>query len=186
MAENPLAQFDRAVAVANDVIAAVKPDQLDHPTPCTDWSVRQLLNHLVGGNLMFASIVTDAPRPDRSVDHLGDDPLGAFQDTVLDLRTLFSADGVLAATYDTPIGRGPGSQLVTMRVVEMTVHSWDLAKATGQSTDLDPELAEECLVTLRAATARGRDGGPFGPERPAPEGASAADRLAAFAGRAVD
>jgi uncharacterized protein (TIGR03086 family) len=185
MVENPLAKFDRAAGIANDVIAAVKPEQLDLPTPCTDWSVRQIINHLVIGNLTFASMVGDSPRPDRAQDHLGDDPLGVFQDTVLDLRTLFSAEGVLTATYDTPLGSGPGTLLVAMRVVEMTVHSWDIAKATGQSTDLDAELAETCLDSLRAAMRNGR-GGPFGAERPAPQGATAADRLAAFAGRAVE
>jgi uncharacterized protein (TIGR03086 family) len=185
MTEIPFAQFDRAAAVADSVISAVKPDQHGDPTPCTDWSVRQLINHLVVGNLTFTSMVTDGPGPDRSQDQLGDDPLGAFRGTVRELRAAFSADGVMDRTYPTPFGQSPGIILVTMRAMEMSVHSWDIAKATGQSTDLDPELADWGLRALRNALPTVRDGSPFGTEQPAPPDATAADRLAAYAGRAV-
>lgn len=186
MTGSPLAQFDRAAAVADGVIAAVQPDQLGDPTPCTEWNVRQLINHVVTGNLSFVAIVAGSPPPDRSKDHLGDDPLGAFRQTVRDLRAAFEADGALARTYQTPLGEGPGALLVSMRTAEMTIHSWDIAKATGQSTDFDPELAEQVLRSVRPAFPADRGGSPFRPEQPAPPDASAADRLAAFAGRAVD
>jgi uncharacterized protein (TIGR03086 family) len=185
MTENPLVKFDRAAAVADSVIAAVRPDQLGDPTPCTEWSVRQLINHLVTGNLMFAGMVTGGPRPDRNQDQLGDDPLGAFRSTASDLRAAFSAEGALDGTYPTPFGESPGAVLVNMRVVEMSVHSWDIAKATGQSTDLDPQLAEWGLRSLRNALPADRAGSPFGTEQPASGAVTAADRLAAFAGRAV-
>jgi uncharacterized protein (TIGR03086 family) len=185
MTENPFVKFDRAVAVADSVIAAVKQDQLGDPTPCTEWSVRQLINHVATGSLMFVSMVTGGPRPDRNQDQLGDDPLGAFRATVRDLRAAFSAEGALDRIYPTPFGDGPGAVLVNMRVIEMSIHAWDIAKATGQSTDLDPELAEWGLRSLRDAVPADRAGSPFGTEQPAPEGATAADRLAAFAGRAV-
>jgi uncharacterized protein (TIGR03086 family) len=181
-----LAKFDRSAAVADQVIAAIKSDQLDDPTPCTEWTVRQLLNHLVSGNLVFVAMVEGGPRPDRSQDHLGGDPLGAFRDTLRRLRAGFARDGVLEETFPTPFGPGPGSLLVHMRVNEMLIHSWDLAKATGQSTDLDPELAEECLASFRSGRPIPRGGeSPFGPEQPAPETATAADRLAAHMGRVV-
>jgi uncharacterized protein (TIGR03086 family) len=171
--------------VAEKAIAAVRPDQLDDPTPCTQWSVRQLINHLVTGNLTFVSMVAGTPPPDRSKDHLGEDPTGAFRETVGRLRTAFAADGALDRTYPTPFGPGPGTRIVTMRVIEMMTHSWDLAKATGQPTDLDPELAEYSLASFRAAGPIPRGGSsPFAAEQPLPAGASAADRLAAFLGRA--
>jgi uncharacterized protein (TIGR03086 family) len=185
MAENPFVNFDRAAAVADSVIAAVKPDQLDDPTPCTEWSVRQLINHVVTGNLMFTSMVTGGPRPDRNQDQFGDDPLGAFRATARDLRAAFSAEGALDRIYPTPFGEDPGTVLVNMLAIEMSIHAWDIAKATGQSTDLDPELAEWGLHSARGALPADRAGSPFGTEQPAPEGATAADRLAAFAGRAV-
>jgi uncharacterized protein (TIGR03086 family) len=185
MTKNPLALLDRATALAEGVIAAVKPDQLNNPSPCTEWTVREVINHLVTGNLVFISMLTDAPRPDRSVDHLGDDPLTAFRDTARALRAEFSGEGVLAKTFPTPFGPGPGSLLADMRTTEMTVHSWDIARGSGQSTDLDPDLAGSRLAALRAALPADRSRSPFGAEQPTPAGATAADRLAAFAGRVV-
>lgn len=182
---HPLAWFDRAAGVAEQVIAGIGPDRLDGATPCPAWSVRELINHVVSGNLAFAARVAGGPPPDRSLDHLGDDPLGAFRASARDLRAALSAEGALARTYTTPLGDGPGTMLATLRAMEMTVHAWDLAKATGQSTDLDPELAEYALAGLRRGLPAQRAGGPFGPEQPVPEGATAADRVAAFAGRAV-
>jgi uncharacterized protein (TIGR03086 family) len=75
--------------------------------------------------------------------------------------------------------------LVEMRTTEMLVHGWDVAKATGQSTDLDPELAEARIDSFRKMRAAGRGRGMFDDEKPVPPGAPAADRLAAAAGRVV-
>jgi uncharacterized protein (TIGR03086 family) len=185
MTEETFARFDRAAAVGEQVIAGVKADQLDDPTPCTEWSVRQLINHLVTGTLAFVSIVTGAPAPDRGADHLGDAPLDAYRGAVRELRAALSAEGAMDRTYPTPLGQGPGAMLLTMRTIETTVHSWDLAKATGQSTDLDAELARWALGSLRGALPADRAGGPFAAEQPAPPAATAADQLAAFAGRTV-
>lgn len=185
MTENVLARFDRATAVADSVLAGVKPEQLGDPTPCTEWTLRQLINHVVTGNMMFLSTITGGPRPDRDRDHVGDEPLDAFRRTAAELRTAVTGEGVLERTYPTPLGTGPGSLLATMRAIDTTVHSWDVAKATGQSTDLDPELAQWALATLRAVLPADRQGSPFGDEQPAPADATAADRLAAFAGRVV-
>ena len=72
-----------------------------------------------------------------------------------------------------------------MRVTEMMLHGWDTARATGQSTDLDPELARECAEQFRRLRAGGRGAGMFADERPAPDDATEADRLAAASGREV-
>jgi uncharacterized protein (TIGR03086 family) len=185
MTHDQFTQFDRAAAQAEGVIAAIDPGRHADPTPCTEWSVGQLINHLVTGNLMFVATITGSPRPDRSRDHLGADPREAFRSTTAQLRSAFSAEGVLEGLYPSPLGERPGAALVDMRAIEMTLHTWDLAKATGQSTDLDADLAESALRALRGVLTGDRTGGPFGPEQPAPPRASAADRLAAFAGRVV-
>jgi uncharacterized protein (TIGR03086 family) len=85
----------------------------------------------------------------------------------------------------TPFGEGPVTALVEMRTTEMLVHGWDLAKATGQSTDLDPELADSRIESFRMMRASRRGQGMFNDEQPAPADATAADRLAAAAGRVV-
>jgi uncharacterized protein (TIGR03086 family) len=186
MTHDPLALFQAAALQAERVVAAVRPDQLGDPSPCPEWTVRDLINHLATGNLLFTAIVSGSPKPDRSEDHLGDDYLAAFRDSVTGLSEAFVKHDVLSGTYATPVGEGPGALLVQMRVSELVIHAWDIARASGQSTDLDPDLAAACLASFQAAPhiPRGK-GKPFGEARPAPPHASAADRLAAFTGRAV-
>jgi len=180
-----LARFDRAAAAAGAVFEGVKPEQLDDPSPCTEWTVRQLMNHVVGGTRQFISMMTGGGQLDRSQDFLGDDPSGAFRAAATELRGLFAADGALEKIVQTPFGPNPAAMLVGMRVNEMLIHGWDLAKATGQSTDLDPELAESCIAGFKAARAGGRGKGMFADEQPAPDDAPAAGRLAAVAGRSL-
>ena len=85
-----------------------------------------------------------------------------------------------------PFGEMPGGAVAGIFTTDNFTHAWDLAKATGQSTDLDPEFAEGVLAASRSfVTADFRKPGLFDAEKPAPAGASAADRLAAFLGRDV-
>jgi uncharacterized protein (TIGR03086 family) len=181
-----IARFAAAAAQADRVVAAVRPDQLGDPTPCPPWTVRDLINHIVTGNLFIASIVAGEAPPDRTADHLGADPLAAYRASVRRLHEVFADHDVLSGTYRTPVGEGPGSLLVSMRFNELVVHAWDVAKASGQSTDLDRELAEESLAHLKASPHLPRgEGKPFGEEKPAPPDAVPADRLAAFMGREI-
>jgi uncharacterized protein (TIGR03086 family) len=87
-----------------------------------------------------------------------------------------------------PFGQMPGSAFIGMASTDTFTHGWDLARATGQETDLDPELAARLLTGARAAIQpafRNEQGNPFGLEQEAPTGASNADQLAAFLGRKV-
>lgn len=174
-----------AGAAAADLIARVTPEQFGSPTPCSEWDVRALINHMVVGNRLFVAVLTGDPMPDHTVDMLGTDPLGAFLDSFDELRTAFDLHGVLDGTYQTPFGEQSGAELVARRVSEMTIHAWDIAVATGQSRDLDPELLAYVEREVRAKWSARTVGGPFSPEQTAPADASAADRLAALTGRAI-
>jgi len=181
-----VAGYDRALAAAQRIAGGVRPDQLSLPTPCSEWDVRALLNHVVTGNLLFTANVRGEAPPDRSIDHLGDDPAAALATTGRDLHDAFLAPGVLERSHPSPMGEMPGAVLVSMRTTELMVHGWDLARATGQPADLPEDLAERALTQLRPRLGgASREGMPFAAEQPAPDGASAADRLAAFLGRAV-
>ncbi|WP_234371591.1 MULTISPECIES: TIGR03086 family metal-binding protein [unclassified Streptomyces] len=166
------------------LVAAVRPEDLALPTPCAGWTVRQLLDHMVWENLMATSIAEDAPRTDHTADHLGDDHLAAFADSVRAARAAFTGSGMLHRSYG-PY-EAPGAMIVQQVVVELLAHGWDLARATGAPTALAPEVAEETLAAARRiyGAAPRTAGSSFAPERPAPAGVSAADRLAAFLGRA--
>jgi uncharacterized protein (TIGR03086 family) len=83
--------------------------------------------------------------------------------------------------------KAPGSMLVQQLIIELLTHGWDLARATGQDTNLAPEVAEETLGVVQSWY-RDQPRGPgnaFGPEQPTPAIASPADRLAAYLGRTI-
>ncbi|QEV56715.1 TIGR03086 family protein [Streptomyces platensis] len=167
------------------LVAAVRPEDLTLPTPCAGWTVRQLLDHMVWENLMATSIAEGTPRADHTADHLGDDHRTAFADSVRAARTAFTGSGMLHRTYG-PY-EAPGAMIVQQVVVELLAHGWDLARATGAPTALAPESAEETLAAayrIYGAAPR-TEGSSFAPECPAPPGAGATDRLAAFLGRDV-
>jgi uncharacterized protein (TIGR03086 family) len=186
MTENLLALYRRAADLAEGIVGRVRRDQLGDPTPCTEWSVRALINHVVTGNLFFVHLATGSPPPGRGSDHLGDDPVAAFRDSVRAVSAAFEADGFLDRVMHAPFGEASGRMLIDMRRNELTVHGWDVAKATGQSTDLDRELVAACLASYAASPRlKNREGGPFGVEQHAPPDATDADRLAAFLGRTV-
>jgi uncharacterized protein (TIGR03086 family) len=182
-----LADLGRALAATEAVVAGIRPDQWPTPTPCTELDVHGVLNHLVRGNQLFAAIVGGEPRPVLGADHLGDDPLAAYQRAAAQLREAFAAPGVLESVYQAPFGAGPGAVLVHVRIVEVLVHGWDLAQATGQPAEFPDDVAGRALARSRSRlTARPQGpGAPFAAEVPVPQEAPAVDRLAGFLGRPV-
>ncbi|MGX1761771.1 TIGR03086 family metal-binding protein [Streptomyces lydicus] len=175
--------YEQVIRDVSALVTAVRPKDLGLPTPCAGWRVRQLLDHMVWENLMAASIAEDAPRTDHTADHLGDDHRAAFEDSARAALAAFTHSGMLRRTYG-PY-EAPGAMLVQQVVVELLAHGWDLARATGAPTGLAPAVAEETLAAARRiyGAAPRTEGGSFAPERPAPPGANATDRLAAFLGR---
>jgi uncharacterized protein (TIGR03086 family) len=178
--------YDGVSAALQNMVAGVRPEQWSAPTPCTEWNVRMLVNHVVTGTQYFvANIRGDAP-PDRTVDHLGDDPAAAFAAAAQSLHHVFVQPGVMEGVYPSPMGEASGRSLVQMRITEQLVHGWDLGQATGQTLDVSPELAERTLAGLRHFLPGGqRQGGPFADEQECPDEAPPLDRLAAFLGRPV-
>lgn len=177
----------RALDAGERIVAGVRPDQLELPTPCTEWDVRALLNHLVGGNLNSAARAEGTSREsDDSEDLLGDDPAGAYRRSAEADRRAWQAPGLLDTMYDMPMGRLPGRAALSIRVVETLTHCWDLARATGQDPRIDDDLAEAALAMVRrtlSPTLEGRRGAPFAPAVEVGDDLPAIDRLAAFMGR---
>jgi uncharacterized protein (TIGR03086 family) len=189
--------LERAIATAKQVLAGVSKEDLEKSSPCVSWNVGGVVNHLVGSTAFFVTGMGDTmpSGDDGSVDFSSGDYRVAFDEgSALTLAT-FSAPGALEKTAKLPFGEMPGSAFLGLAATDIFTHAWDLAKATGQSTDLDPELAAQLLQGSKMAIQdafRGPDGGPnqdqgapFGPEQQAPEGATNADKLAAFLGRTV-
>jgi uncharacterized protein (TIGR03086 family) len=183
--DDPRELHRRAGEMAARLIDQTAPDQLGLPTPCSQWDVSALINHLVSANLRVAAMLGGRTGPDRGADVLGNDPAGRFRSSFADLAAVFDEEGFLDRTVPTMFGESPGRQLVAIRITDLTTHCWDLAVATRQPRDLDPALVAFATTMLRARPLPRGEDAPFGAEQPAPQDASAADQLAAFAGRAV-
>ncbi len=181
---DPLAAHQRAHDVFSRVLANVSELALDEPTPCEGWRVRDLIEHVISGNERV--IIRSGLRPEPAARPGG--LVEAHRATAAAAHAVFAAPGGLAAPFDLPIGQVPGSAFIRIRTIDGLVHAWDLAKATGQSTDLDPELATWLLTASRGDTMDGLrgPGGVFGDPQPCAEDRPPADQLAAVLGRPVD
>lgn len=177
-----LSAHQRAQDAFARVLAGVRDDQLDAPTPCSEWTVRDLVRHVIAGNQRSAAGTTSLSVSDEDAAAL----VELHARSSADAQAAFAAPGGLDRSFELPIGSVTGTRLVGMRATDVLTHAWDLAKATGQSqADLDDELAAELLKASRERVRpefRG-PGRPFGDEQPCEPGASASDRLAAFLGR---
>ena len=184
--------LEKAFASTAAVLANVKADQLDDTTPCASWKVRDLLNHVVGGTYFF-SVVAETGQPPGTQQEPSDFASGdfnsAFEQGARRAVAAFRADGAMEKQMTLPFGQLPGTVFVNIAATDAFAHGWDLARATGQSSDLDPGLARALLDNARAFVPdamRGPDGqAPFGPRVDVPDWAPPADQLAGFLGRTV-
>jgi uncharacterized protein (TIGR03086 family) len=180
--------LEQAFADARGILANVKSEQLSEPTPCQSWQVRDVVNHMIGVSFFAADAVntgTGTSPPDT--DFSAGDMLASYDDGIRQAVAAFGASGAQDKMITLPFGTLPASVFMGISTTDAFAHGWDLAKATGQPTDIDPELAAQLLEGARMFVQpafRGEDGkAPFGPEQPAPADASTADHLAAFLGR---
>ena len=177
----------RSHAAARQVLAATSSDQLGLATPCEKWSVADLIDHLVGAqNWGYAGLTGSDAGSAAGV--WSGDYVTAFDESAARVLALTDDAEVMAKTVNPGFGDMPAPALIGMITSDTLVHAWDLAVATGQDRDLDPELAEQLLARAKESipdSFRDPEGNIFGLEQDAPVNACAADRLAAFLGRTV-
>jgi uncharacterized protein (TIGR03086 family) len=176
MLSSPIDLLDAGFAWTGDRIAAVTPDQLGAPTPCTEFDLAQLLDHLMGGLRRFADAVDPAPQPwIPTGDHTG-----AF--AVVRERAMAAwraAD--IGATYRIPLGDLPGAVVANVNLTEVVVHGWDVGRATGEDADIPDDLAVPILAFCTELIDQATRLRAFAPARAG--GTTASDRLVGFLGR---
>ncbi len=180
-----VAQLARAFAAVGDLVEGVRDEQWSAPTPCTDWTVRDLVNHLVGMNLVFAALLSNEAPPEPRADRIGDDPIGVYRKSASVLTRAFEQPGVLEHNFQGPVGMATGRDRLQVRLYDLLAHGWDLAQATGQPVELPNDLAEQSLAFARVQLSTQPRTGRFEPAQPISDDAPAIDRLAAFLGRSV-
>jgi uncharacterized protein (TIGR03086 family) len=178
---------ERALDATRRVLAGVAPGQWSAPTPCTGWDVRALANHLVAGNLWVAELAagkTIGEVGDRlDGDVLGADPLAAYDAAAKAAVAAFAAPGALAAPCAVSYGPVPGSVYAGHRFVDVLIHGWDLAVATGQDAALDAGLVDACAEVVQPQLGVLQTSGVFGSPVEVPESSGAQARLLASLGR---
>jgi uncharacterized protein (TIGR03086 family) len=125
-------------------LATVHPHQWSWPTPCAEWSVRQLVNHMAQGNLNYVRLLGGAASTEflrlRDADALGADPPGAYARSVRECAAAFARPGALEQVLDYPLGQVTGQQALAVRTTDTIIHTWDLARAIRADDTLSPSL----------------------------------------------
>lgn len=190
-AADPRNGYEAAADQMEALIASVTPDRFGDPTPCAEWDVRTLLEHIVDGTQRTAQLGekgNGAQMEHETPRQFPDDGWGkAYVEARVRFRAGWSDDAKLDGMYTVPWGEVPGRGVVGAEVQETVMHAWDLARAVGATDRLDEGLALAVLPFAQEVLPPERRGGPtpFAPVRPAPEGADAYIRLAAWLGREV-
>ncbi|MCX5214439.1 TIGR03086 family metal-binding protein [Kitasatospora sp. NBC_00240] len=187
---DPVELLARALLQAGAVVAATGPDQGALPTPCRSWDVTDLVSHLLDDLRQF-TVRANGGTPDwkAPTERVTQGWAQAFESGAEELLAAWRRAGDLSGVLDVPgMGELPARFPVDQQTAELAVHSWDLATATGQPTDLDETVGRAALDWGRGALQpkfRGAEseGRAFGPEVPAGPDAPVYDRLAAWFGR---
>ena len=186
--DNSIALLSRALDQTGTIIARVRPEQATLSTRCRSWDVRTLVNHVVDEVHQFALVTGGGDRQQFGSDVIGDDWVGAYRVAAHSLLAAWQQPGALDRTHRLPFGEVPAVWAVGQQITELVAHGWDIAKATGQSTDLDPELGRLALDWAKENVKpefRGDEAAGYhiGSEVPVRDDAPLYDRLAAFGGR---
>jgi uncharacterized protein (TIGR03086 family) len=180
--QNPLVQLDTIVPMLNALVASLDGSQLDAPTPCATFAVRDVLAHMVGGATMFAA----AFRGEAPGDAPDGDVIEQFPVAMAGLLAGVRSPGALDRTIAAPFGDVSGDTFARFVALDGLVHGWDIATATKQPYDPPAAIVAEVDGFARQAIGDSmRDGDTFAAATTPPDGASPIEQLVAFTGRTV-
>ncbi len=161
-----LSLHERGLNNFSKLIANVRSDQWTDPTPCSEWNVHDLVNHIVYENVWVPPLFegkTIAEVGDQyDGDLLGDDPQGAWENASSVARATVNAPGAMDAICHLSYGDLPGSSYLRDLTLDLIIHGWDLAKATGQDTTIDPESLQWADETVQPSLESFQSSGYFG------------------------
>lgn len=178
---------DRALARTRRYVDGIRGDQWQLPTPDEDWDVRELVNHIVSGNFWAGELArgrTIEEVGDRlDGDVLGDDATAAYDESASAASEAFRAPGAMEAACAVSYGPVPGEVYAGHRLIDVLIHGWDVAKASGQDPTLDPELVEACWTVIEPQKDLLLGSGAFGSHHETEPGADRQTALLELLGR---
>ncbi|RKN49070.1 TIGR03086 family metal-binding protein [Micromonospora endolithica] len=185
-----LETYRRGLAEFTDRVEQVGPGQWSDPTPCRDWDVRTLVNHVVSEDRWSVALL--AGRTPEEVggrydhDQLGSDPHAAAREAAAQAELAFTHPAALDRTVMLSAGPTPADEYLHQLLAEHLIHGWDLAVATGTDPRLDPDAVAECARWFRARVSDYQRGELVRTGVDVPADADEQDRLLAAFGRDPD
>jgi uncharacterized protein (TIGR03086 family) len=180
----PLPDVHRdALAATGEIVGRIAPQQLADPTPCEEYDVRGLMQHVIGGNFWVAPLVEG-----KTIEEVGNTLDREFSADEYDASAqsadrAFSSPGAMQTPVAVSYGPVPGEVYAGHRFIDVLIHGWDLAKATGQDTKLDPELVDACWEIITPQLDLLKGSGMFGSQVKVPDDADAQTKLLGALGR---
>ena len=181
---DPITALERSYDELAKVVAGLQPAQLSLPTDCPEWDVRALLDHVLGGALMYMAANEGRLTGEDAGDVVGADPSLATSEIAAANLASWRQPGALEGERTYPFGTFPAPAGLVSNIGEVALHAWDLAKATGQEARLDEDVAALVLdLYLQVPMDELRAHGVYGPEIAVPASAPVQDRLLGFLSR---
>jgi uncharacterized protein (TIGR03086 family) len=178
--------LERGFAATREIVAGIKPDQLGNATPCTEWTVRDVLNHAIGTTQMFTARAkgesSDWDPFGGPSDVAGDDVSATYDAAASDAVSTWrkrGTDGLVTLN----IGDVPAAVAIDIQFTDNLVHAWDIARGTGQSFDVPEDLVALAWNFLDGNVSEDSRGKNFAPAIEVPADAPVLTRLMAYAGR---
>jgi uncharacterized protein (TIGR03086 family) len=171
-------------------LGAVAADQWSAPTPCSDWDVREVVNHVAGELLWIPPLLEGKTIEDVGDqfdgDVLGDDPHAVWSSAAAAAQAAASAPGAQDRTVHLSFGDFPGGEYLSQITSDLVIHGWDVARAIGADDRIDPPLLDFVDGFLTPQVDAWRSAGAFGPAVDVDANADTQDRLIANTGRPPD
>lgn len=178
--------FD-SMSFVNGVISQVNGDHLNSQTPCIDWSVRDVVNHVVGENFWAAELLKGCSMAEvgdqLNGDLVGEDPFGAYANSTKAVIPEVRANPALNQRVELSFGVVTASEYVEQLFLDAVIHGWDIAVATNQATRLPDDLVKQVLPIAYKVVEQFKDYGVFGEQIVVSESANDQARLLAMLGR---
>lgn len=176
--------LDAAYQHAGTVVAGVSTEQLAQASPCAEWDVRAVLDHMLGATWMFTLVNRGEAVGEEGDDLVGTDPRGALANAAAANMASWRAPGAFDGDRAYPFGTFPAPAAALLNLEEVVVHTWDIAEGTGQDTTIEPAIAEiVCGFLGEIPLDAYREHGAFGSEVAVASDASVERRLLALLGR---
>jgi uncharacterized protein (TIGR03086 family) len=182
---DPIERIERATEEGSKAVAGIKPDQLTDATPCAEFDVKALLNHMIAGLGMLHTAATGGKAVPPEGNIVSDDPSGQYDEGRAKLLEAVKTPGTLDKSWSMPFGDMPGKMMAGIAFMEHLTHAWDIRKATGQDTELPADLVKECTEVVTPMDQMLRMPGVCGAAIEPPAGATETQKLMSFLGRQV-